>query len=768
MNISAAADLQKLETELSEVKKTDAGKAYDEAKKAKQTLADLEAKQKDLQNDLVALRAQKVHAEHAKKKMEGDLRDAQKDMQGLRGQNTTLQNQESQHKKDVDKLKGDVAQRDVEMAKRKKELADLQTHYNVARQKALEVQRLEKEVSRLKDAGKFQPEVQKLQSQLGPVNPKYKRRGKDAHGQDLDVELPGAIDLKETDPTLAKEWIEYAKEYRKRYFIPALKPGETDDHQGSHGPAAIMEASFLYSFNQLIEMAAAGDKIKLNISDETYCSSGACTVYRYMVYDLLRGAKVVDDLCAGFKLRINHNVEMLPSRPENILQFKPDSKGGYQPTVIVRYKQRDDFTPGEATLQGKGVKYGVDPVSARWILEQLSEEEEEHLLNLLLAPVIENDHPEYVKTKDFMRKTHDPRVQLVQTAFELMDDMSTAYQDKFASVFANLWPKCANEDIPAFEKAEDVKPDMTKIKDDVVINVDSSTTVDWEIDMDVIGDKTAGKAKNPHFIDLVTFTKVKYDSFFKTLDDQLLAHPAVEGTRYQQVQFDVGSPSFNKQYYIAHQMIGADANFNGGQRCLFSNLLAIMVSDPHDLTVDNVLAMRRAMAAYLDKLQKAKAEWAKIKDLSTKPKDADKLKELADLAKAFETGILKTHKCNVFQYQLWLRNEPQGWNGSTWVAMPTSIDISNLTPFEIELCAWTFGVKIGLQGIKDSKNQVTCPAIVDEYGRIVPEAEYYGPNTKEHLLMLCNNGSFYGAFPKLQAQIIKGMDINDEKISKIS
>ncbi len=200
-------------------------------------------------------------------------------------------------------------------------------------------------------------------------------------------------------------------------------------------------------------------------------------------------------------------------------------------------------------------------------------------------------------------------------------------------------------------------------------------------------------------------------------------------------------------------MIGRDEwgeeEQGGAQHCLFSNLLAVILTDPAQLTQQNVFQLRKAMAAYLDKLQRAKKEWEKIEEFADElPEGAEKLIELVELADIFEKGIHHTYGCDILPYQLWLRNIPYTHSGGQYVHA-AGVNIEDLTPLEIQLAAYTIGVKIGLLPIA-----VDLKSAVDEHGRIMPIGQYYGPNTKEVLLMAVSSKakSYYGLHPRLKLQ----------------
>ncbi len=720
-----AIENNSLNTKLEALLETDEGKAALDAYQAKNDLAALEKQHIALQNDVLALKTQQAIVENAKKQAESELAAKKQQLKILEDVVAEFNDNEILLTKERDRLKLDVDKKDKELAaeraQKKRDLADLQVKLNNANAKAAQVQALQAEIDKLNVANDLRPEAIKLHAQLGPIAPKYtpvKPEG----------ETTGAMDIDKIRSTLTPEQIQYAEGYNQRY-------GDKYDAN------RVVEAGFEYAFKSLVEMGKKGDKIKLNDSEATAYGRGAHAVYRFMVLDILKGGKVTSNGCHGFKLSINDDIHLLPSQPERVMQFKKDdATGNLKPEVRIAYKQHDNFTPDEDTL---ATRDGVDAVSAKWILEQLSDEETEYLITHLMDPVIENRHPDYQKMKVFMQNSKDPRVKLVMTASDLIQDMATALHKKFGkTTFAHLWITNACGDQDPFVKADDVAPDMTKIIDDEMIRTDQGAQfVDWEMDKDVVADKRYYHHLQEDFYDKMIMTKLKYTNLFEHLDKKMIRHPEKNPGPIKKVTWAM----VNKQYRHCHQMIGVDVYGNGGQRCLFSNLLAVLMSDEADLTVENVYKLKNAMASYLDKIQKAKNQWdlEQVKPAHLQSKDAKKLKELADQAGIFENGIKKTHGCSVTAYQAWLR-------GDAWGA--ANINISNLTPFEIQLAAHTLGIRIGLLPI-----DLTSPAIIDDLGRILPEGEFYGPNTKEFFLMGVidpdgKGGTFYGLYPKLEIE----------------
>jgi hypothetical protein len=720
--IAVKEDSASIRRQFNGIKNTNAGQAYLAVEKTKSELTALKKKHDQLQQDLTAAKLDKASVEKLKKSVEDELNIKKQELMFERQRLARVSDEELRLKQENQKLKQDCIKKDQDLLnqqqKAKVDLSDLQVQLNSMRLKAEKVDQLESQIKKTQLAQTHYPEVVKLSAQLGPIPPKYQARPQDK-------EVQGAMDIddiEDIDPIDEA----FFKEYNKRYGEARTAP-------------EVAIASFNYACEQLLDMAEKGDKIKLTNSGDTSSTLGMYAVYRYMALDLIKGGKVAGNGCHGYKFSINDNISMLPSKSERILQFKPDVVSGLKPIVEVHYRQRDDFTPDEEAL---GLRDGVDAVSAKWILEQLTDEEMGYLFTHLMAPVIENNHPDYVNMRQFMQKK-GPRAKLVETASELIQDIATAFQKKFAnSVLVPSYNDHFDDwDIEAFVKKEDNQDGLQKIANDLAEVSTGPKIVDWELDADVIGDKRQYdyKIRQQDFYNLISASRKEYQSVLAHMGPSLLRHPLKPGQEFKKLVWD----DVNKQYHVAHQMIGADFNGDGGERCLFSNLLAILVTDKDQLTSQNVQKLKNAMANYLDKLQKAAAQWSveKNKLLHLQTKDANKMKELAELHKAFEQAIRKTHNCTVNAYQGWLRGD---------VFNAASINVSNLTPFEIQLAAFTLGVRIGLLPI--NMNMVTK---VDANGRILPEGDIFGPNTEELLLMGVwdpldgKGGSYYSLFPKV-------------------
>lgn len=544
----------------------------------------------------------------------------------------------------------------------------------------------------------------KFASEIGPVAPKYTPEPGDG-------EINGAMDGVAAFPASLHVYVnDYNAVYGDKYSA-----------------SEVITETFNNSFVHLQK-----SPYQLNKSYETPTTPGAFAVYRLMVLGILSMAKVTQEGCQGYVVKINDNVTMLPSKPEKILHYKKESDGSLKPVVVFHYQQKDDFTPSEEVL---GMN-GVDPVSVAWIWKKLNNQERKYLEVYLYAPVMENDHPDYKAMLAFMSKKNDPRVKLVKTAADLIEDMAIAIEKKFGkNVLIPCWQNHANDFL--------VKP-FIKQDDQVILNISNTTFTDpvpekivkWEIDKSVIG-SNPGIKPDLQFQQLMENAKNHHQQLADSIEiGNCLVKPEKVGKSFAKMNWD----TVNEHFHHCHQMIGSNAAGEGGTvKCLYSNLLAILLKNKNDLTEDNARKLKCSMAAYLDKLKEAKKDWDSKKSSVSTPlsEEMQMLKRKAEMMDMFkEECSLHYDKCSIEFYQSWLRNQVKG--------LPY-INFDELTPFEILLAAHTLGVRICLLQIDE-----LCPTKADKLGRIIPVGQVYGPNTKEILFMAIKNNTYYGLQPKLQ------------------
>jgi hypothetical protein len=782
---------------LDTIQKTDAGQALEAMQKEKQNAEDanqvvlkLQKECINLQNQFLALQVESASIIQAKKLAESGLQTTQEELANLKVWYQHLETSAENSEK--------------EKEKQQKELADIKRELITFNFRAGEINKLQQEIDKLKYTIAQHHDAAQIQlAELGPLPSKYTPRKEDGETNgffdfDVQVSVRGFDNNQCFMMTKDPKWVAYAiangkceakmeynqeiqgvedfesslekiremarklegekfkiknKEFDLEWVVKALEYQNRYKEQRSAG--AIVQASFEFAFSELLKMARQENaKIKITDSDETPDTLGEEAVYHYMILNLIEGGKIAKPSpCAKFALAVNEHVWMYPSNPAKVLEYAKNSAGIFEHQVVTRYERRDDFTSVELLTPA-----GVDCLSAKWILIQLSPEEKEHLFNLLMSSVIDNDHDDLKKTTAYMKNSSDPSVILVWTAYDLIHAMADTMSKKYGgNELAALWKKNAKGEGNPFIKEVNPVLDLQKILNPHSVQK-SDTVCKWVLDPDVLQDKrVSGQQPKPSqlkFANLIQEAYFQYQKAFNCLYNKnfdLLQDPIKDKTELASLNWDIVNP----KNYISHTIIGSDQFGNGGQGCLFSALLSIIVYKKEDLTVDNVFAFRNAMAAYLDKLQTHKLAYTKLesnlsenqKMLKDSPENYAKLKEMNDLAIHFENEIKSEHNCTVEAYQKWLRTGQKQANAQ--------LDSGNLGLLEIELAAYTLQIKIGVVFVNfKMKNQLlNVPAAVDKIGRIIPKSDdCYGPNTNEVLVIASNGESYYGLFPQLKIE----------------
>ena len=139
---------------------------------------------------------------------------------------------------------------------------------------------------------------------------------------------------------------------------------------------------------------------------------------------------------------------------------------------------------------------------------------------MLMDALIENNDSSYIAMREFMQNKNDPRVQLVQTAYELIADIGEAIGGKFGqNVLTSSWQANADDyELEAFVKAEGQSVDVAP----------QEPVVEWELDQSILGggkSLSTGKLKQEEFFDLITLAQFKYKQFFENLSSTILLSP---------------------------------------------------------------------------------------------------------------------------------------------------------------------------------------------------------------------------------------------------
>lgn len=586
-----------------------------------------------------------------------DNQKLRKTAEELQKENSHLKSKYDQSVSEFNNLKREknqeVAQKSQEIFQKNQSINDLQHQLKENKLISKRVPELEKN---LQEANKRLEEQQKLQSELGPIPPKYKP-----------LDANGAVFENNAN---------FDKAYKECF-------------KNSRSASDAVTAAFKFVFSDLLEKAAKYGIIKINNAEDTGYSAGASAVYNCMALFFIKGGKIEKKAhCETvFHLAINNNVRMCPSEPKKVCS----KKGENDFEVITIYTHRDDFTP-----EGLVTPLGVNAVEAKLTYNLLTPEEKEHLENLLLNRVIENK--DLANTQKFMcKKVGDhlkteaqlKRIELVQKTHDLIEAIANAMELKFReNILVQAW-----QDFPKDDKAEafikdeykplnaDEQEKLNKIPDLVDIST-KGEVIAWTLDKNILQANKSNDqfSHQTRFVNLISTAQERYQAVFKFMKN-LMKMPENKDKEFEELSFE----NLGKSYYISHQMIDS-VDGKGGPRCLFSNLLAVLMTRKSDLTTNNVFALKNAMAAYLDKLQEAKQKWDSLPEnskLRTK-----ELQELAERATTFENAISQYHQnCTLKNYQAWLRGG--------FTVKPTP-DIENLTPFEILLCAYTINVKFAL------------------------------------------------------------------------
>ena len=634
---------------------------------------------------------------------------------------------------DMQKEMGKVQAENSRMVREKEEkemqLDNILQQLQAVNQQAQRVQGLEAQLGILQGGDE-------MRKRLGPVPAKYT-----PVGAELELAAQGAIGIEDYSETNKENWGSYARLYNglataadifKTGYSNALK---TLFEMAETKAEAIEDNIHNFMLDELGLLPEAGreivkqghQKIMLNRSLGTPASEGAHTIYRFLALELLKGGKVVAD-CQGYEFHLNNKgVKLLPTQPEKVLQIK-NVEGRQQPFVVTHFQRRDDFTPSEEILSHTAAAYGMDPIAAKCLLVKLSHEEHHHLFNLLMDPVIEDNHPDYQRTLEYMRKLPKEHAERILTLHTLICDMGTVLQAKFDKKIGDpFWQNYL--DLEDFE----LKPFVKDKKEEWEIRIKEQGNrdkpiVEWKLNEDLLAlRKRGGSGQQEDFLRLIISAKEKYQRYFTHLKRDLLELPMGKDLVVERVTNDY----IKQQYRRTHPDIS-------GAGCLYSGLMAILIKDSTQLKPDNVRKLKRAMAAYLDD-----------------PKHAE----------MFQGALRNDHKISVADYQRWLRDEKCCY----------LIDNYKLTPLQIEIAAYTLGVRIALFTLPNNRKHDYGQTVgkVDEYGRLVPTGDvlgnYFGPNTREVFFMTGEDGfTYHGIFPKqkLTGAAAKALDPLDLEAMK--
>lgn len=516
--------------------------------------------------------------------------------------------------------------------------------------------------------------------------------------------------------------------------------------------AELLQIAFNRSFDHLV---ALGNQPKVKVQFKNSYSIlerpfVMNIVYGQMVYELLLGAKLYKDGCHGFAVKFNQDVEVGASFPMKVQTVKWEGEGENKKRkaeVKIVFAHIDELTPKTNQTQ---VRHGVDPVGAKFILSQLTQEEKNHLLNLLYEPLIEDGHPELIATRTFMKSPlNATKAKMIEIVHSLIGDMAAVIENRYKGVLNGNWsdkldmnvydPFFMKESEKVFLKSENEDSiNEDSINEEADINTEHFENIDVTIDVNNVLTKL--NLRNLFYSMLYEYQMVAKAMGPDIIAKPLKALPTLEDSSGKQivqpiVPLDANKALdlFKKQYYISHFL------FNSG--CLFSNILASICSQPGILTNQAngnnfVNHLKKAMANYLDT-------------------EIGKEKFSQDIASEHEVTSHRGYHSrkrpmDVEDYQYWLRNSSQGdivlRNGVREVRMNPREDLGNL---ELDICAHMLGVRFVLfitgEPIKIDSNGLMMPV------NLTHKHNVFGPTTGVCIrLFNYKNASFYGLYPKLK------------------
>jgi hypothetical protein len=493
-------------------------------------------------------------------------------------------------------------------------------------------------------------------------------------------------------------WSEYAKRYNEL---------ET--------ASDIVLKGFSRALEEVFELSKKEDKkIRLNKSPGTPKHAGK-VVYRFLALELLKGGYLLCDCSGNPELILNNKgVKMVYPNPRWIWD------GNNNFTKRLSFQYRDDFTPGEVELEATCAAFGPDPITAKLLLVKLSKEDEDHLFNLLMEPVIDDNHPDYVNTLKKINQMSTDKKNEMNGLSDLIINMGLVLEKKFDKLVSGQWNSyldTENYDLQPIKKLEN----KVEVKPVEIEELQSHELIPWQIKSNNFVMKN--DVAKSDFLNIMCEAQQDYQVYFRHLSSDLLLKPMKKGFEISSVTFE----HIDNQYYRCHDYITSHG-------CLFSSLLSALMVNGKDITSENICKLKNAMANYLDN------------------------KDHADI---FREALKNDYNLSVEEYQGWLRKEPN--------YMRLKMNKYNFTPTQIEIAAFTVGVRFCLFVPKVGPSDlIETKCVVDEIGRLRPsegvEGYYFGPPTKEIFFMALKNGrTYYSLFPKLNLDLyhIQRLNINE-------
>lgn len=581
------------------------------------------------------------------------------------------------------------------------------------------------------------------QSRLGPIPPSYTI-------QEAGAVIRGAFEVQEDS-----DWRE----------CDGTRTDDTPHSKKFNGRTLsdLVYVAFNEVMNEMLNLGEEPDsvgvpRIKFNRSIENYSKIKiAQVIYCRVVLLLLQGAKLYAPDCHGYVLKLNRHVIVGSSKPYRALTYKIDPANGRRISEErVFYSRIDEFTPtGENPPPN-----GICPVEVRWILNQLTEAEKNHLYTILTSRLIPESDPCLVASRQFLANpTNAPRARLIKLAAEMINDMAAVIGKKFNDVLTPLWGMhCTGDDLAVFVKPED--PDFAPGETFETAPAPSPqprAPVAWDITPNLKYFTDTGNQFGGSQVlrNLILEQIEPYQWVFQQLTRDYVKSPMSD------VQADTRIPSevndairfLKRQYHISHHVFPDGRVVNGtatSHGCLMSAIWASFNSSTMHLANESkyVQCLKNAMANYLEE-----------------PANA------ARFAPTIRTHLIQTYTkwhpaapwkehtkqpMTVKEYCEWLRRGCyETVNGST--CRSVNLDNHNeLGEVELHICANLLGVQINVFELNKEIE-------LNRLGLIVPKHSHsFGPDTAQYLALFTSGGSWYGLFPKLKSiEIPSGVDDDD-------
>lgn len=793
--IEALTDLVNIKSKIKLIGSTDTGKACLElAEKLKGMefqLASLSQRynkacteNKRLIDEITVLKASEVALKNTKRHFETRIEQYESQKSILVGEKSNLQLTINQNREQITSLTRDIETVRANLRDAQARATEANQQLEAARAQIAQL-RVNPQISR-QGQGTAVPAAVAI-DKLGPIPPKYVPREDEKPSK-------GAFEIEEDGVLKVDLNSAHAKLYKGITLVE------------------LVVTAFDVTFDKLLKLStppvkvpasplsAPKVKMKLNLNKNIEAMDDKMipnTIYANLMLELLTGAKLREDTTdchARFSVKFNDHVEVGSSSPMKVQAIKVSASDKTRsPEVRVVFSHTDELTPKAGF---SGVPYGVDPVGAKMILNQLTPQEKEHLFNLINDPLIEDTHPELIATKAYLRAPQNAaRAKLIKTAHELIVDMGLVIGNKYKNALQPHWTDKADENGKVFNKY----PDLDTIDKIGTIDAKSVTEkapqpMEWDIFKnidcfaeDVILEEMVPNPQAPH-LDIkvnvslqqrISDMHLKYKTVADNMTRDLLVAPRTTLPTYTiptpgrfgttrimtreiiPEDADQVLAMLKEQYYCSHIVFAPG--------CLFSSVLTSICCDTSMISTvtgaTGVQYLKNAMSVFLNKEENK----LKFAPLIAKFHKVTVTKPGPNIWPQPQTEIQEKQPMSVSDYQYWLvhgnttyfqsifvdSRDPS--KGKKTILLDQSKDLGDV---ELTILGHLFGIRflvfLGGEKIKIDTNGLIVP---EKDG---PEGYSYGPETGQYIALYNNKGStFYALYPKLKVPRLASIDLKE-------